>query len=224
MDDSGPLHISNRSGAIRVEAEPGVELEVTGGRVERDDEGVLHVRGDSSSNCLVVRCAPSTDLVIGSTSGTVEVHGPVGEVSVATVSGKVNIDRAERVDVRTKSGNVKIGSCAGDCHVVVVSANVNVGEAARAFLAAVSGHVTVEQLDEAHVKTVSGSVDLGARPGGRVKVKSVSGRVEVSVPHDAAPDTKLSSLSGSIECECPKGHDGEIKVATVSGTIEIACR
>ena len=224
MEISGPLHISNRSGAIRVEAQPGAELEVTGGHVERDEDGVLRVRGDSSSGALLVTCAPATDLVIGSQSGSVKVHGPVGDVSVATVSGKVRIDNAERVDVRTKSGTVEIGWCSGDCHVVVISANVNVQQAARAFLAAVSGHVTVGELDEAHVKTVSGSVELGARAGGRVKVKSVSGHVEISVPRDTAPCTKLSSLSGSVQCECPKGHDGEIKVATVSGTIDIACR
>jgi DUF4097 and DUF4098 domain-containing protein YvlB len=223
MDVAGPVHISNRSGAVRVDAEPGADLEVTGGRVERDEQGVLRVRGDSSST-LLVRCAPETDLVIGSTSGAVEVHGPVGEVSVATVSGKVRIDTAERVDVRTKSGTVEVGVCSGDCHVVVISANVNVRQAARVFLAAVSGRVAVDEIDEAEVKTVSGSVELGARPGGHVMVKSVSGHVEVFVPRDTAPLTKLSSLSGSIQCECPKGTDGVIKVATVSGTIDIACR
>jgi DUF4097 and DUF4098 domain-containing protein YvlB len=223
MTGSERLHISNRSGSIRVTAAPGAAFDVDGGELERDPEGGLRVRNRASGS-IDVRCPEGTDLVIGTISGTVDVHGPAGAVKVATVSGKVNVERAGEVDVRTKSGNVAVGACAGDCHVVVTSSDVTVGEAARASVASVSGRVAVDRLDDAEVKTVSGTVELGARGGGQVSVRTVSGNVEVSVPTDRAPVTRLKSFSGKVACDCASGTDGEVRVKTMSGAIRVRCR
>ena len=86
-----------------------------------------------------------------------------------------------------------------------------------------SGVLTMEDVEGADVKTVSGKVLLATSGGGDVNVRTVSGRVEVTVPPDVQPATHLKSISGKIRCECPPGHDGAISVKSVSGTIHISC-
>ena len=75
----------------------------------------------------------------------------------------------------------------------------------------------------AEVKTVSGKVLLGTTGAGRVTVRTVSGKVEIRVPQDVHPETRLKSISGRISNECPRGSDGEIAVASVSGAIRVSC-
>lgn len=224
MDGPERLHISNRSGAVRVTAQSDATLDVKGGRIDRDPEGGLRVDGDRPSKTIDVVCAEGTDLVIGTISGAVEIRGPAGAVKVATVSGNIRVERAASLDVRTKSGTVDVGSCTGDCNVVVTSSTVKVGEAGRAKVSAVSGRIEVDRLDDAKVQTVSGKVELGSRGGGQVLVQTVSGNVEVSVPPDRAPSTALKSMSGRIACDCQTGTDGEIRVKSLSGAIRIRCR
>jgi DUF4097 and DUF4098 domain-containing protein YvlB len=225
MDGSERLHISNRSGAIRVTAGAGATLDVRGAEMERDPEGGgLRVHSPKPSKPIDVLCPEGTDLVLGTVSGAVEVKGLVGAVKVATVSGNISVERAARLDVRTKSGTVDVGACEGECNVVVTSSTVKVAEAGRAKVSTVSGRIEVDQLDDAKVQTVSGKVELGARGGGQVLVQTVSGNVDVSVPTDRTPSTALKSFSGRIACDCDAGSDGEIRVKTLSGAIRIRCR
>jgi DUF4097 and DUF4098 domain-containing protein YvlB len=224
MDDQDAVHVSTRSGKVRVIASPGAELAVDGGVMERGDDGVLRVRRSKGSATIELRCPPATDLIIGTASGTVDVEGDLGSVSVATMSGKINVERATRVDARTKSGSVHVGHCDDECRVVVVSGKVRIGAAKRVEIAAVSGTVTADQVGEARVKTISGKIKIGTAGAGTIAVKTVSGTVEVSVPPDVAPATRLHSVSGRVNSECPRGADGEIAVASVSGAIRVSCR
>ena len=70
---------------------------------------------------------------------------------------------------------------------MIASSNVRVGEAGRALIATVSGVIDVDEVGDAEVKTVSGKVSLGARGGGKVAARSISGSVEVSVPDGSRP-------------------------------------
>lgn len=218
------VRISNRSGAIRVSTAPGAALSVDGAPVTRDEDGTWCVRCGPGSSSIEVTCADGTDLVIGTVSGHVDVQGSPGAVRIATVSGKIAVEQAARLDVRAKSGHVEVGRCTGDCHVVVTSSRVEIGEAGKAVLSGISGRLVVDELHDAEVKTVSGDVTLGARGGGRIAVRTVSGGVEVELPPDSAPHTRLTSVSGHVECECPQGDDGEVRVATVSGRVKVSCR
>jgi DUF4097 and DUF4098 domain-containing protein YvlB len=224
MAEPAVLHVTNRSGGISVVAREGATLAVEGGTITVDDDGETQIRSADGSSKLVVTCAARTDLVIGTISGSVHVSGPAAEVRVSTVSGAITVEQATRVDLRTKSGTVKVGECAGDSHVVVKSSNVSIDRTVRAFLAGISGTITCDALADAEVKTVSGDVKLGTLAGGDVRVRTVSGHVDVAVPNDAIPETRLRSLSGTIDCECPVGDQGDVKVASVSGSITISCR
>jgi DUF4097 and DUF4098 domain-containing protein YvlB len=222
--DTLQLNVSTRSGNVRVVAEPGAELSIDGGAVVGEHDGALQVRRTEGAKTIVVHCPAASDVTIGTVSGDIETEGMLGAVRIATVSGRVHVAEASRVDVRGKSGTVEIGTCAGDCRVVVISAKVRIGKAQRASVAGVSGVVEADDVDGADVKTVSGKVLLGANGAGAVSVHTVSGNVEVRVPDDVQPATKLRSISGRVRCECTLGTAGPIAVASVSGAIRISCQ
>jgi len=226
MADPTPtrVHISTRSGKVHVFAADGVDLTVDGGTMEARADGSIEVRRAHDARMIELRCPTGTDVTVGTMSGSVETAGALGGVHVVTMSGKIHIERATSVDVRTRSGLVEVGACSGECRVVATSAKVRVGSAARASVAAVSGLVALEAVGNAEVKTVSGKVLLGTTGSGRVSVKSISGTVEIVVPREIHPATRLRSISGRVECECPVGVDGEIAVKTVSGAIRVSGR
>ncbi len=222
--DTVRLNVSTRSGSVRVDAAPGIELSIDGGAVVGDNEGELQVRRTEGASTIVVHCPLDTDVTIGTVSGSIVTEGRLGAVRVVTVSGKVHVAEAQRVDVRAKSGTVELDACAGECRVVVISGKVKVGKAQRISVAGVSGTVRAEQVEGAEVKTVSGKVMLGATGTGAVSVHTVSGTVEIEVPGDVEPATRLRSISGRIRNECPAGGGGPIAVASVSGAIRVSCR
>lgn len=217
------LNITTRSGKVKVFAAAGNGLSIEGGAVINEADGFVDIRRRRNSGEIVVHCEPSTNVTIGTMSGSVETDGELGDVRVASVSGKVRIAAANRVDVRTKSGSVDIGTVTDECRLVVTSAKVHVGAAPRAAIAGVSGVVVADDVERADVKTVSGKVQLSTRGSGRVSVRTISGTVDISVPPDIRPSTRLRSISGKVSCDCERGRDGEIAVATVSGTIRVSC-
>ena len=224
MNDPAPrLRISRRSGKVRVIADPGAPVSVDGGSLESNADGCLEIHSTGSST-LEVKCPTGSDLTISTASGAIEVRGEVGSVKVTTKSGNLEIERASAIDARGASGKVDIGVCAGECHVVFVSGTVHIGEAGKAVVATVSGNIEADEVDDAEVKTVSGKIELGARGGGRLLARSISGSVKISVPDGDRPATRLKSVSGRISCECAQGDDGEIKAKTVSGGIAVTCR
>ncbi len=216
------IRISTRSDNVRVLAAPGAPFSVDGGVVISEQDGELDVRRAPDSNKIEVRCGTGTDVTIGTTSGKIECEGALGALRIATVSGKVHVDEGARIDVRSKSGVVDVERCTGECRVVVTSGRVRVGHAQRVAIAGVSGLVVAEQVEAADIKTVSGKVVLGASGSGRLRVHTVSGKVEILVPAGTQPATRLHSLSGRVENEVPPGTDGEIKVASVSGVIHVS--
>ena len=224
MSEPAPrLRITRRSGKVRVRAEAGAALAVDGGTVSSVEPGVLDIRPLGGS-VLEVRCPAGSDLTISTSSGAIDIEGDAGSVKVTTMSGALAIERAAAVDARGSSGRVDVGACAGECKVVFVSSNVHIGAAGHAVVATVSGDVDVDAVDDAEVKTVSGRVSLGARGGGRVAARSISGSIGVSGPSGSQPSARLHALSGRVRCECTQGHDGEIRAKSVSGSISVTCR
>ncbi len=216
------LHISSKSGRVRVRAEAAADFTVDGAELRVDADGTAHVKGKSKT--IDIRCSPGTDLVIGTASGSVEVVGQVGAVKVSCASGSIEIEHADEVDARTASGSVKVGMCEGECRVVCASGSVRVGGAGRAAISAVSGSISADDVGSAELKSVSGTIEVGANGEGRIGVKTVSGTVRVTVPRSTAPTLNLKSMSGRIRRDVTEGRDYEISVGTVSGTIEVTCR
>lgn len=218
------LNIVSRSGNVDVVASGDTRLAVTGGDVVTAADGTVEVRGaNKGSRPVEVRCAAGTDVTVGTTSGKVRLAGPLGAVRVVTASGRVRVESARSLDVRTKSGKVQVEHCA-DCRVVSTSSTVAVERADRAEIATVSGRVEADLVGGADVRSVSGTIEIGARDGAQVAVRTVSGAIEVTVPEGSCPATTLASQHGAVRCDCPPGDDGTIDAATVSGAISVSCR
>jgi DUF4097 and DUF4098 domain-containing protein YvlB len=222
MADATVVHITTRTGKVRVEATETSEISVDGGTIERRDDGTLHITRASWSGSIDVRCAPGTDVTVGTVSGSVDLVGSLGAVRVATVSGRIRVEEASRIDLRTKSGKVDIGTCTGVCRVMTKSSAVHVRHADQATIAGVSGVVLLERVRGAEIKTVSGKVLIGSDGGDRLAVHTVSGKVEIRVPAATRPSTRLRSLSGRIDCDLTPGDEYEIAVMSVSGAIRVS--
>ena len=67
----------------------------------RDEQCVASFggRGPGSAR-LDVRCPIGADVVVGTVAGQVELRGQLGAVRVTTVSGSVEVDRADSVELR----------------------------------------------------------------------------------------------------------------------------
>ena len=167
--------------------------------------------------------AGGTDLVVGSHSGKVTLHGTLGEVRVTTRSGRVEIEDCASLDVRTVSGRLDIGTVTGECRIKTASGRVSVARASGELnVASVSGRVDVaEAAGPVRVNTVNGRVDIGMSRAADARADSVSGRVTIELPAGVHPKTSLVSVSGSSECDVDLGDDCCVTGRSVSGRITI---
>jgi hypothetical protein len=218
------LHVSSRSGHVRIVARDAPGLDVKGADVEHDPDGTVRVVARRfGSQGVEVRCPAGRDAIVGIESGSVETRGELGAVRVTARSGRVEIESARHVDVRTASGAVHVGRCAGECRVVSKSSRVRIGGAGRFDCSSMSGRIEANDVGDALVRTMSGRVAVSTRADGRIEVRTLSGTVDIEVPRDRRPALSLKSLSGRVRCDCEEGDDGEVHVATTSGTIRVSC-
>jgi ferric-dicitrate binding protein FerR (iron transport regulator) len=222
------LCLTARSGRITVTGEerPDVVFEsgVSSARdVAQDATGRIAVTSARwGSAALEVRCPTGTNVVVGTASGRVELRGRLGEVRVTTLSGRIEVDQAEALDLRSVSGSIAVVQCERRCRVQTKSGRTTVGIAEDADLSTVSGRVRLDSSSGSiQVRTASGSVEVGTEGGGDVDVQTISGSVRVEVPEGVRPAAELRSRAGRCRCECPEGRDCRIVVSSMSGKIEV---
>jgi DUF4097 and DUF4098 domain-containing protein YvlB len=215
--------IATRSGRVVVRAgSDGVV--VRNGAATTAPDGTITVGSTSGSGAVEVVCPVGADVVVGTQSGRVELHGSFGSVSVSTASGRVAIDDADEVDVRTSSGRVEVGRCAGGVRCAVSSGRVTIGHASSVDVSVRSGSVEIGDALDARIHAASGRVKLSARGGGDVHVRTTSGRVSVTVPSGCCPDAHLHTTNGRIDNDVPAGGDGRVIAESVSGRVSLAWR
>lgn len=242
MTPAPRVTVTSRTRRVSVDAagEGGI-VQVEGGQARALPDGSFEVRGDrTGSGTIVVRCPPGSHVSVGTLTGPVETHGPLGEVRIVTETGKIRVERAERVDARTRSGSVDVRWCAGECRLVTASSHVEVGSAGSVSIASQSGSVAAGSIGGGQVRTVSGSIHIGLAtdpsPASGLRVMSTSGGVEITVPQGSAHVARLTSSSGRIRSAVPSsavpssGEPGEspaaaaIEVRTTSGSIRVERR
>jgi DUF4097 and DUF4098 domain-containing protein YvlB len=218
------VRLSSRKGSIEVVAEPrsDVVAEKAGEPVTPDDapEGVSV---SSQRSPLVVRVPEGTDVVIGTVSGRVTCSGRLGHVAVNTVSARIEVDQAARVDTRTISGRVSVGSCDGEVRCDAGSGRAEVGEAGSVFLSTANGRITARRVrGKVRARALNGRIQVGVTEIPLdVKVECVNGRIEVRVPAGARPHALLRSKNGAVTNALEEGSDGTIMAQTVNGSIVI---
>lgn len=214
--------VSKRSGRVRVVAEGNRRL-VTGAPFETDTDGTIRV-GGATAGSADIRCPEGSDIVIGFMSGRVELVGHFGDVRISTVSGRISVESARTIDVRTVSGRVEIGAADEDVRVVVASGRVTIGRAGSVDVSVKSGRVQVDDTGDARVHALSGRVDVAAGHGSNVEVRTTCGRIAVTLPRGSTPRARLSARRGRVDNSVPLGEDGSVDVQTVSGRVSLAWR
>jgi DUF4097 and DUF4098 domain-containing protein YvlB len=225
------LHVTTRSGRVTITAEEREELRIESDaplgddKVDVDQTGRISVKsGRGGSGWLEIRCPVGTDVVAGTVSGNVELRGQIGAARVATVSGGVDVERAEAVDARSVAGNIVVARCTGGCRLQTKTGRATCNGSGDASVSTMSGRIQLENVTgTAKVQTASGAVELGMQGRGDVAVQTVSGAVKVEVPAGVRPATKLRSVVGRPRSECEQGDDCEISVQSVTGKIEVVC-
>lgn len=215
----GALEIATRSGAVIVWARPITRPEVVSGRAEILPDGLVRA---GVSGRVEIACPEGSDVIIGSSSGRIECHGRLGRVAVTGRSGRISIEEAREIDVRSTSGRVTIGKCAELCRVAAVSGAVEIGSAGSIDVTVTSGRLEVDAVGDAQVHSGSGRVVLGLVREGSVEVSTLSGRVSVSVPAGVQPDLQLVTRSGRVQSDVVPGTDGRLTVESFSGSIKVS--
>lgn len=223
------LHVGTRSGRVSITGEDRQDLHIESDapireeKIRIDSTGRVTLKSSrGGSGWLKLRVPAGADLKIGTVSGHVELYGPAGRVRITTVSGTIDVERAEALDARSISGTITVGQCSGRCRLQSKSGDVSCNIAGQAQASTISGRI---QLDEISGKIVaqsaSGRIDVGLQTASDVAVRTMSGAVRVQVPRGVRPHPHLRSLSGKPRFDCERGDDCVIKARSLSGKIEV---
>jgi len=219
------LRLQSRSGRVDVIAEPRDDVEAEGDKIEslvEDSGATLRIRNGSGTKGFTVRCPIGSDVTVGTQSGAVRMAGAFGSVSVTTMSGSIEVERADEADLRTVTSTVSLGSCAGRCRISSTSGRVVAGDVGAASAGTMSGSITIGHVaGRFKAKSVSGSIRAGCGGEGAVAIKTVSGAVHIELPRGIEPHMRARSLSGRIRCDLAEGDDMLIEAMSVSGSIEV---
>ena len=223
------LHVGTRSGRVSITGEDRQDLYIESDapireeKIRVDSTGRVTLKSSrGGSGWLKVRCPAGADLTIGTVSGSVELHGPVGRARVTTVSGKIDVERAEALDARSIAGSITVGDCSGRCRLQTTSGDVSCNSAGQAQVSTISGRIQLDEVSgKVFAQSASGRIDVGLQTASDVAVRTMSGAVKVQVPKGVRPHPRLRSLSGKPRFECERGDDCEIKARTLSGKIEV---
>ena len=177
---------------------------------------------DSISGRVVVRVPEGADLVIGTTSASVEVEGRVGQIAVVTESGRISVTDATSVDIRTNSARVEVGRTSDECCVRTSSGRVEIGTCGSADVTTKSGRIVVEAANgPVRAHCVSGRVEVGLMAPEDVDAETVTGRIRVTVPHGVAVTT---TDDHSRLTTWPDGTESSVNARTVSGRVDVSSK
>jgi DUF4097 and DUF4098 domain-containing protein YvlB len=190
-------------------------------RVEDGGSALLVRSGRGGNKPLTVRVPIDTDVQAGTQSGSVRMTGKLGAVSITSMSGDIEVEDAEEIDARSLSGKLTVGRCHGRCRLNAVSGNITAGDVDTAYVQSVSGSIKFARvLGDVRAKTVSGSIELGALGDGVIAMKTISGRMRVTLPQGTEPSTMFKTR-GSVRCDFASGRDCRIEAQSLSGSIEV---
>lgn len=213
--------VTLRSGRVHVEA--GADsVRVKGASFDTEPDGAVFVKGGAGA--VSISCPDDTDIVIGSQAARITTSGRLGAVRISVTSGRVEVDAARELDIRTASGRVTVGRVEGPLRCTAVSGRVEVDHAGSVDISVKSGRVEVGDTGDARVHALSGRVTVAAGAGSTVEVKATSGRIAVTLPRGCCPATNLSTRRGRIDNEVPTGSDGRVDVQTIAGRVSLAWR
>ncbi len=216
------VRITAVSGGVSVTAEPRADVVIdSGGSVRAMPDGAVEIRPRRPSDSLDVRCPAGADIVIGTSSGGVELRGRFGTVVITSHIGSIRVAAAAEADLRTISGAVELEECDGRCRVSTTSGRIAVGSTRDAEISTTSGSIGVDDVAGAvQVRSVSGTVTVASSARGPVNASTVSGSITIRLPLGVRP-TVRSSGRGTVQSSFDPGDDVFVAIANVSGSVRL---
>jgi hypothetical protein len=189
-------------------------------------------KGRDASIAVRISCPHGADLVLTAASAGLDAHGRLGSVRAKSASGDLALQVVEgSLAASTASGDVSVVEVLGAAKVKTASGDVEVKRVGGTLNAGVvSGDLTVgEALGAVVVSTVSGDVRVGEAGGGNIELKSVSGDIEIGMRPGLRLWIDANSLSGSMMSELSitdtkPAEDAplvELRAKSVSGDVRI---
>ena len=216
----GRVEINNVQGSVRVSGWDRNEVRVHG----KLGRGVLRLDFDVSDGRTTVRVVyPRSPR--RSRSSYLTVHVPVAStVGVDTVSADI---RAEKIlgalRLKSVSGDQEVSDVLGALDLEAVSGDMEVSDAVGDVkVRTVSGDIEVHQASpKADYSDFGGpkGQDLRSALSGKVRIKSVSGDMEIT--GRLLQEVECGSVSGSIQVDGAFIKDGEAELATTSGSVKV---
>ena len=214
------VRISSTTGSVSVVATPGLAAVESHRRPMQLDGPVATV--ESTHQRAVVAVPEGMDLVIGTTTGRVEVRGVVGRVAVTTKTGKVEIEDASSVDVRTVTGRVSIERSRSDALVFSRTGRVEIGRTGSANVTTTTGRIVLSEVaGPAVAHCASGRIEITMAEAHDVEADTVSGRITISLPAGVRPRIDTPS-AGSIPVS--GDHDCVVTARSGSGRVDVSTR
>lgn len=216
--DEVEIDIDDRNGDVSVETR---YPERTGRR---------HDQHFSVSVYYEITMPEGAEAELRSVSGHVSISDVRGRVRANSVSGRVELRQiGNEVFAKSVSGDVIASSVQGDTEARSVSGNVEV-EAIRGDLDVhtTSGRIILRDVESRRIRagSTSGSVEFSGPilPNGRYDVETMSGRIRLEIPSDAAFDFKATTFSGNIDADFPITLEGSSRKSrkgkqSVRGTV-----
>jgi hypothetical protein len=206
----GLTHCGPIEATVHAPAGSAGHLSIGAGRIETSGKLGELTASSGAGNIHVEACAAAR---VRTGSGNIDVVEAAGEVDATTGAGTVAIGKAGDVRITTGAGNARLEAVAGSARLTTGHGNVDVGQAG----------------DSVEAFTASGNIEVRRADHGRVRAKTVSGRVRVGVAEGVAALLDLHSISGRVRSEL--GASGppaagekhvELILSTVSGNVNVS--
>lgn len=215
------VRLTSTNGRVAIVAEARSDVEVTGRagvetRLEQSGSVTTVIGGNDK---LTLRVPIGTDLVVGTTTGRIEIDGVVGRAAVTTESGRVSIAQAESVDVRSETGKIEIGHAEGRCCLRSVNGRVAVAACGDADVATASGKIVLRNVrGTARAHCANGRIDIEMATANDVAAETVTGRIAVALPRGVRPfHARLTDPPTTR----PADTDCTVSTHTVTGRVDI---
>lgn len=163
-----------------------------------------------------VELPAGSDVRGASAMGNFLCEGPLGEVTLKTSLGDLQVDEAAGADLRTDHGDIRLTRSTGDVEAV---------GAGRIDIGTVSGAATVKNGNGAtEIGEVTGDLKTNAANGdlsvgiahGSVTAKSANGRIEIGVAHAG-----VDAMSSNGRIHVGDVTRGRITLRTSVGDLEV---
>ena len=219
----GPLTAHTGSGDVKVEDVAGQTNVSTGsGDISLSSVGSVEARagsGDISMNAVKGSAKVQTG------SGDISGRDINGDFIAKLTSGDLTLENVTGlVNVTVTSGGVKVHDSESDVRVSTISGDMTIQCAkGHVELSSASGSMSLTGIgNDVEASTTSGDIQYTGkmRPGGRYRMKSTSGQVQMTIPADVPGFTAtLSSYGGEIETDFPLNVESPLQRGPINRRI-----